>query len=154
MKRALRQTDQLLRLARALEERERWRLGFAENLRRKEVRALEAHVAERRAAQDLFAERRRLENLTPSELALQAEFLRWSRERDGWHRPRIEAAQARADAQREALLGAMRRRKTIQEVDARLQRQAADRERRKAERVLDEWVIQRWKSDEEAEAGG
>ena len=136
--------SQLLRLTQALEERERWTLQGLEAIRLKEVRTLEAHEDQRRKARETFADRRREGSVTSESLAMQAEFLQWSRRRDHWHIDRIEAAASEVDAQREVFLAMMNRRKTTEKVSSQLNLQTARTENRRAERKLDEWVIQRW----------
>ncbi|MFQ5692888.1 MAG: hypothetical protein ACE5IM_07590 [Nitrospinota bacterium] len=153
MKRKLKQSAQLLRLARAVEERERWTLESLEALRWKEVQALQDHRRERRAVLEQFAEERGRPAVSTERLTGQAEFLQWSRNRDGWFTPRIEAAQSKAAAQRELLLQVVNRRRTVEEVYNRLRRRASEEEGRRVQRAMDEQVTQRWRSGEDAEAG-
>ena len=147
MKKRLKQTAQLLGLTQAFEDRERWTLRGLEDLRVKEVRALQTHSDQRRKAQQTYAEFRREGNVTSGTLAMQAEFLRWSRQRDDWYTHRIEAARSKVDEQREVFLEAMNRRKTAEKLFSQLSLHEARKESRKAERTLDEWVIQRWNKE-------
>lgn len=153
MKKKQKKCAQLLQLTRALEDRERWALQSLEALRLKEVQALQAHKSERRTAQGVIAQRRRPGAVAAADLALQAEFLDWSRKQDAWYRPRIEAAESDVDAQRGVLVAAVNRRKTVQEVFTRLSRRIEEQERRKAERSLDERVVQQWKTNEDLKTG-
>jgi hypothetical protein len=148
MKKELKQAAQLLHLVQALEDRERWTFQSLESLRLKEVRALDSHKDQRKAAQDVFADKRQQQGpVTADELALQADFLHWSQKRDSLFHARIESAQNEVDAQRQVLVHATNRKKTIEEMFARLQRRVTEEKNKRIERAADEWVIQRSEAD-------
>ena len=148
MKRELKQAAQLLHLVQALEDRERWTLQSLESVRLKEVQALDSHREQRKAAQEVFAHKRQQQGpVTGEQLALQAEFLKWSQKRDALFNTRIESAQKEVDAQRQVLMRATNRKRTIQEMFTRLRQRAAEEKNRRIERAVDEWVIQRREAD-------